>query len=167
MSGPEAPLPKSTPAPTTGPGPRPWPEAPKPAAAVSPAPGPRQGEQPPAATPLAPVAVPAPAPATPDARPLLDRVIDTIKTCYDPEIPLNIYDLSLIYGIDVDPESTVHGKMTLTSPACPVAGSLPGEVQQKIAGVPGVRSAHVELVWDPPWDLSRLSEAARLTLGIG
>jgi FeS assembly SUF system protein len=118
----------------------------------------------PAAPP--PAAAPTSTPAPADERPLLDRVIDTIKTCYDPEIPLNIYDLALIYGVDVDPEGKVLVKMTLTSPACPVAGSLPGEVQQKIAGIPGVKSAHVELVWDPPWDLSRLSEAARLSLGM-
>jgi FeS assembly SUF system protein len=96
----------------------------------------------------------------------VDRVIDVLKTCFDPEIPLNIYDLSLIYGIDADPEGNVTIRMTLTSPSCPVAGTLPGEVQQKVAGLPGVKTAHVALVWDPPWEPSRLSEAARLTLGL-
>ena len=150
-------------------GPRPWlPDEPPldrggQTPTVKPAPPPALPVPPP--PPAAPAAAPA-APAPADDRPLLDRVIDTIKTCYDPEIPLNIYDLSLIYGVDVDPAGNVHVKMTLTSPACPVAGSLPGEVQQKIAGVPGVKSAHVELVWDPPWDLSRLSDAARLALGM-
>ena len=139
------------PTPPPPPGPQPWPDSTKPPA-----------------SPPAPPTPPAPSTPVPaDDRPLLDRVIDTIKTCYDPEIPLNIYDLSLIYGIDVSAEGNVHVKMTLTSPACPVAGTLPGEVQQKLASLPGVKSAHVELVWDPPWDLSRLSEAARLTLGIG
>jgi FeS assembly SUF system protein len=111
-----------------------------------------------AAEPVAPGAVPEKA--------LVDRVIEVLKTCFDPEIPLNIYDLSLIYGIAADPEGNVNIKMTLTSPSCPVAGTLPGEVQQKVAGLPGVRAAQVDLVWDPPWDPSRLSEAARLTLGL-
>ena len=98
---------------------------------------------------------------------LQDEVIAVLKTCFDPEIPINIYDLSLIYGIDVDPARTVHIRMTLTSPACPVAGTLPGEVQQKVASIAAVGKVDVELVWDPPWDIARLSEAAKLTLGIG
>ncbi len=89
-----------------------------------------------------------------------------IRTCYDPEIPVNIYDLGLIYAIDVSPERAVHVKMSLTSPACPVAGSLPGMVQAKIATLPDVTAAKVELVWDPPWTQERLSEAARLQLGL-
>jgi FeS assembly SUF system protein len=92
-------------------------------------------------------------------------VVDVLKTCYDPEIPVDIYELGLIYAIDVSPAGRVDVKMTLTSPACPVAGSLPGEVQGKIQTVDGVREAHVELVWDPPWDQERMSEAAKLKLG--
>ncbi|HMP60547.1 MAG TPA: DUF59 domain-containing protein [Gemmatales bacterium] len=110
-----------------------------------------------------------PAPATPDLKPGLsvhEQVIEMIRTCYDPEIPVNIYDLGLIYAIDVSPERAVHVKMSLTSPACPVAGSLPGMVQAKIATLPDVTAAKVELVWDPPWTQERLSEAARLQLGL-
>lgn len=100
------------------------------------------------------------------ASPLRDRVIATLQTVYDPELPVNIFDLGLIYGVDVSPEGDVHVRMTLTTPACPVAGSLPGEVQRKLQTTDGVRSAKVELVWDPPWDKSRMSEAALLELGI-
>lgn len=93
-------------------------------------------------------------------------IVAALRTIFDPEIPVNIYELGLIYDIAVDPE-TRHAKikMTLTSPACPVAGSLPGEVEQKVAGVPGVGAAEVELVWDPAWNPSMMSEAARLELG--
>jgi FeS assembly SUF system protein len=91
--------------------------------------------------------------------------VDVLHTIYDPEIPVNIYDLGLVYGVDVSPEGDVHVRMTLTSPACPVAGTLPPEVEQKVKTVPGVRSTKVEVVWDPPWDRSKLSEAARLQLG--
>jgi FeS assembly SUF system protein len=97
---------------------------------------------------------------------LRDQVIAALRTVYDPEIPVNIYDMSLVYGIEVSPENDVVVRMTLTSPACPVAGTLPGEVEQKVAGVPGVRSAKVDLVWDPPWEPSMLSDEARLTLGM-
>ena len=107
-----------------------------------------------------------PAPAAGAPADLEQKVIDVLKTCFDPEIPINIYELSLIYGIEIDTDKNVKIKMTLTSPACPVAGTLPGEVQQKVAGIPGVNSCLVDLVWEPPWDLSRLSESARLTLGI-
>lgn len=92
-------------------------------------------------------------------------VVETLKTCYDPEIPVDIYELGLIYGIDVSDDADVTVRMTLTSPACPVAGSLPGEVEGKVRAVDGVRNASVELVWDPPWDKDMMSEAAMLKLG--
>lgn len=97
---------------------------------------------------------------------LREAVIDVLQTCYDPEIPVNIYDLGLIYAVDVSPEQVVSIQMTLTSPACPVAGTLPPEVQQKVAAIPGVRAANVDLVWEPPWGRHLLSEAARLQLGM-
>lgn len=97
--------------------------------------------------------------------PMLDRVANVIKTIFDPEIPVNIYELGLIYDIAVSTENDVAVKMTLTSPACPVAGSLPRQVEEKIASLPGVHSARVELVWEPPWSQERMSEAARLELG--
>jgi FeS assembly SUF system protein len=93
------------------------------------------------------------------------KVIAAIRTVYDPEIPVNIHDLGLIYEIDVRPDASVKVKMTLTAPGCPVAGSLPLEVQRKIQGVDEVRDAEVVLVWDPPWDKSRMSEEAQLMLG--
>jgi len=92
-------------------------------------------------------------------------VIQALKSCYDPEIPVDIYELGLVYGVDVDERGRVKVRMTLTSPACPVAGSLPGEVEQKVRSVPGVSSASIELVWDPPWDREMMSEAAKLQLG--
>lgn len=94
------------------------------------------------------------------------EVIKALKTCFDPEIPVNIYELGLIYGISVDPAGSVAIRMTLTSPACPVAGSLPPEVETKVKGVPGVTGAKVEVVWDPPWTPEKMSEAARLQLGM-
>lgn len=96
---------------------------------------------------------------------LESKVMDALKTVYDPEIPVNIYDLGLIYDVNVKPDYTVEICMTLTSPACPVAGSLPPEVEQKVKAVPGVSSCLVEVVWDPPWSPDRMSEAARLELG--
>jgi FeS assembly SUF system protein len=93
------------------------------------------------------------------------RVIDILQTCYDPEIPVNIYELGLIYSITVDPANNVSIRMTLTSPGCPVAGSLPPEVEQKVQSLIGVNSAKVELVWDPPWNPSMMTEAAKLQLG--
>lgn len=95
-----------------------------------------------------------------------EKVLDTIKTCYDPEIPVNIYDLGLIYRVDVDDDDKVMIQMTLTSPACPVAGILPGEVQEKVRGVEGVADCEVELVWDPPWNPSMMTEEAKLELGM-
>lgn len=96
---------------------------------------------------------------------LQERIVAALKTCFDPEIPVNIYELGLIYAIDVAPDSTVKVKMTLTSPACPVAGTLPGDVQAKVKSVAGVKDAQVEVVWDPIWAPERMSEAARLQLG--
>ncbi len=96
---------------------------------------------------------------------LREQVVAVLRTCYDPEIPVDIYELGLIYGVDVDPASKVYVRMTLTSPACPVAGSLPPEVEAKIKALPGVSDVRVEVVWDPPWNPSMMSEAARLTLG--
>jgi FeS assembly SUF system protein len=97
---------------------------------------------------------------------LLNRVIAGVREVYDPEIPLNIYDLGLIYRIDITEESHIAIDMTLTSPMCPVAGSLPGEVEMAARGVDGVAEVVVELVWDPPWGPEVMSEAARLELGI-
>jgi FeS assembly SUF system protein len=97
---------------------------------------------------------------------LEEKVIEQLKTIFDPEIPLNIYELGLIYDIDIDPENRVHVRMTLTAPACPVAGSLPPQVEAQIESIPQVKSATVELVWDPPWSRDMLSEAARLQLGL-
>ena len=97
---------------------------------------------------------------------LLERVISGVREVFDPEIPLNIYDLGLIYRIDIDTDNQVAIDMTLTSPMCPVAGSLPGEVENAARGVAGVADVVVELVWDPPWDPEVMSEAARLELGL-
>jgi FeS assembly SUF system protein len=97
--------------------------------------------------------------------PLHDQVVAVLKTCYDPEIPVNIHELGLVYGIDIDPTGAVLVKMTLTSPACPVAGSLPGMIEGKLKALPNVASAKVEVVWDPPWTPEKMSEGARLQLG--
>jgi FeS assembly SUF system protein len=93
-------------------------------------------------------------------------VIEVLKTCYDPEIPVDIYELGLIYDVDVNPEGVVNIRMTLTSPMCPVAGSLPLEVQAKAAGVDGVTAAYVDVVWEPPWTPDKMSEAAKLKLNM-
>jgi FeS assembly SUF system protein len=93
-------------------------------------------------------------------------IVAALCTCFDPEIPVNIYELGLIYAIEVAPSGAVAIRMTLTSPACPAAGSLPPEVQHKVRTLPGVTDAKVDVVWDPPWDKSRMSEAAKLQLGI-
>ena len=100
-----------------------------------------------------------------DTAALEEEIVAAMKTVYDPEIPVNIYEMGLIYDIDIDEKRHVHVKMTLTSPACPVAGILPGEVEEKVKGVAGVESAEVELVWDPVWNPSMMTEAARLELG--
>jgi len=117
----------------------------------------------------APAASPAQesAPPTSIEQKLLEgKVIEALRSVYDPEIPINIYDLGLIYEIKVEPENKVVVKMTLTAPACPVAETLPGEVERRIENIPEVKSAEVILVWDPPWDKSRMSEAAILDLGL-
>ena len=104
---------------------------------------------------------------TPKQKAIEEKVIAAIQTVYDPEIPVNIYDLGLIYDIDVDDATgKVHVKMTLTAPGCPVAGSLPVEVERRIEQIEEVPSAIVELVWDPPWSREMMSEAAQLELGL-
>ena len=107
---------------------------------------------------------PGPSDLTPEA--LREKVIKIIRTCYDPEIPVNIYDLGLIYDVVVEGDFSVKIDMTLTSPACPVAGSLPPEVEHKVAAMPEVKSAKVELVWEPPWTPDLITEAAKLELGL-
>lgn len=97
---------------------------------------------------------------------LQKSVVAALQTCYDPEIPIDIHRLGLIYRVAIDDENSVVLDMTLTSPNCPVAGTLPGEVEQAVAGVQGVESAQVGLVWDPPWGPEMMSEAARLQLGL-
>lgn len=94
------------------------------------------------------------------------QVIDVLRTCFDPEIPVNIYELGLIYGVTVEPSGHVGIRMTLTSPHCPVAASLPMEVEDKVRALPSVKTAKVDITWEPPWDPSRMSEAARLQLGL-
>ncbi|MGE3935776.1 MAG: SUF system Fe-S cluster assembly protein [Rhodospirillaceae bacterium] len=93
------------------------------------------------------------------------RVIEAVKTVFDPEIPVNIYELGLIYSLEVSQSGNVEVEMTLTTPACPVAGSLPGEVETRIREVEGVGEVTVQLVWDPPWSPDRMTEAAKLELG--
>ena len=97
---------------------------------------------------------------------LEEMVIDALRTVYDPEIPVNIYELGLIYGTEIKPDGHVIIRMTLTSPGCPVAGSLPVEVESKLREIPGIRSAKVKIVWDPPWNPDMISEAGKLQLGI-
>jgi FeS assembly SUF system protein len=93
-------------------------------------------------------------------------VIEALQTVYDPEIPVNIYELGLIYGVQVSPEGRAEIRMTLTAPACPVAGALVEEVAEKAGCVEGVSTSHVELVWDPPWTPDNMTEAAKLELGM-
>jgi FeS assembly SUF system protein len=97
---------------------------------------------------------------------LRDQIVKALKTVYDPEMPVNIYELGLIYGIDVDDSGAAAVRMTLTAPNCPVAGSLPAEVERAVRSVPGVTSAKIELTFDPPWSKDRMSEAAKLALGL-
>ena len=97
---------------------------------------------------------------------LYEAVIDALKDIYDPEIPVNIYDLGLIYDVEITPEHHARVKMTLTTPHCPVAESMPGEVELRVGAVPGIGDAEVELVWDPPWDPQKMSDEARLELGM-
>lgn len=97
---------------------------------------------------------------------LYEAVIAALKDIYDPEIPVNIYDLGLIYGVDIGADAGVIVTMTLTTPHCPVAESMPGEVELRVSAVPGVRDAEVNLVWDPPWDMAKMSDEAKLELGM-
>jgi FeS assembly SUF system protein len=97
---------------------------------------------------------------------LHDQVVEVLKTVYDPEIPVNIHEMGLVYEVKVDENSNVHILMTLTSPMCPVAESLPPEVEEKVAAIEGVTKATVEITWDPPWDPEMMSEAAKLELGM-
>jgi len=105
------------------------------------------------------------------ADPLLDlslrpRIIDAVCSVYDPEIPVNIWELGLIYGIDIDDERRVHIRMTLTAPGCPSAQTLPFEVERRVRGVESVADVFVEVVWDPAWSPERMSDAAKLQLGM-
>lgn len=105
-----------------------------------------------------------PASAASDA--LRTSIVEALRTVYDPEVPVNIYDLGLIYRLDIDDQGTVALAMTLTAPGCPVAQTFPGTVEAAVKAVPGVKDAKVELVWDPPWDRERMSDAAKLQLGM-
>ena len=105
-----------------------------------------------------------PAPAVGDG--LHDRVVAALRTVFDPEIPVNIYDLGLIYHLDVSDAGAVDIRMTLTAPACPVAGMMPGLVESAVRKIDGVTSSGVELVWDPPWSKDRMSDEAKLQLGM-
>jgi FeS assembly SUF system protein len=117
----------------------------------------------------APAAPPAalPEPLTPEqVETLRGEVVNALHNVFDPEIPVNIYELGLIYDLDIQPSGAVGIRMTLTSPACPVAGSLPGEVRARLQRLANVTAVQVDIVWDPPWTPSRMSEAAKLQLGI-
>ncbi len=94
------------------------------------------------------------------------RVIEALQTIYDPEVPVNIYEMGLIYGVDLDPLGNASVSMTLTAPNCPAAQSLPMEVEEKVRAVDGVNDVHLEIVWEPPWDPSLMSDAAKLQLGM-
>jgi FeS assembly SUF system protein len=120
---------------------------------------------------------PAPAPAASDrtaamtidpekTAALKPRIVEALSSVFDPEIPVNIYELGLIYDILVDQSNLVGIRMTLTAPACPAAQSLPVEVKNKVAQIPGVTEVVVDIVWDPPWDRDRMSDAAKLQLGM-
>ena len=102
--------------------------------------------------------------AAPDT--LRTSIVEALRTVYDPEVPVNIYDLGLIYRLDINDQGAVALAMTLTAPGCPVAQTFPGTVEAAVKAVPGVKDAKVELVWDPPWDRERMSDAAKLQLGM-
>lgn len=104
------------------------------------------------------------APSSTD-HPLYEQVVEACRTVYDPEIPVNIYDLGLVYTVQINPESDVKIIMTLTAPGCPVAGEMPGWIVDAVEPVGGVKSVDVELVWDPPWGMDMMSDEARLELG--
>ena len=99
------------------------------------------------------------------AHPLYESVVEACRTVFDPEIPVNILDLGLIYSIDINTENEIRVIMTLTAPGCPVAGEMPGWVGEAIELIPGVRDVSIELTWEPPWDIEKMSEEARLELG--
>lgn len=103
--------------------------------------------------------------ASTTGHPLYEEVVEAVRTVYDPEIPLNLYELGLIYRIQINAENEVEIDMTLTNPACPVAGDMPGMVAEAVEPLPGVKTVDVRLVWDPPWDMSRLTDEARMELG--
>jgi FeS assembly SUF system protein len=105
-------------------------------------------------------------PQQPEIDALGEKVVDALRTVYDPEIPVNIFELGLIYKVDIDDDHHVHIDMTLTSPACPVAGTLPDEVRTKVEEIEGVQGASVEVVWDPPWNPGMMTEEAQLELGM-
>jgi FeS assembly SUF system protein len=105
-------------------------------------------------------------PAEPNGGDLYEKVIEALKEIYDPEIPVNIYDLGLIYDVTITPDHHAMVRMTLTTPHCPVAESMPGEVELRVGSVPGIGHAEVELVWDPPWDPQKMTDEARLELGM-
>lgn len=109
--------------------------------------------------------VPATSGAKVDPDALRQKIIQVLHTVYDPEIPVDIWELGLVYQLSVSEDGDVYIQMTLTSPMCPVAGSLPPEVEAKVRGVEGVRDVRVELTWEPPWNMSMMTEAARLKLG--
>jgi len=111
-------------------------------------------------------ASPAETPATGAGGDLQAAVVEALREIYDPEIPVNIYDLGLIYGVEVDEECDATVTMTLTTPHCPVAETMPGEVEMRVCSVPGIRDAEVDLVWDPPWSPEKMSDEARLELGM-
>jgi FeS assembly SUF system protein len=94
------------------------------------------------------------------------QVIEVLRTVYDPEVPVNVYELGLVYGVTVEPSGAVRVRMTLTAPNCPAAQDLPVEVEQKVRAVPGVTDTTVEIVFDPPWCTDMMSEAAKLQLGL-
>ncbi len=102
----------------------------------------------------------------PAARALEEKIVEQLRSVYDPEIPVNIYELGLIYDIKVTPEGAVTIVMTLTSPACPVAGSLPPDVEARVRAVPGVKDARVDVTWEPPWGPDKMTEAAKLQLNM-
>ena len=102
----------------------------------------------------------------PEVKSLRDRIIDVLKSCYDPEIPVDIWELGLIYEININEGNDVHIMMTLTSPACPVAETLPPDVEQKVRDIPDVNTAKVEITFNPPWEKDMMSEEARLELGM-
>lgn len=104
------------------------------------------------------------APSSTD-HPLYDQVVEACRSVFDPEIPVNIYDLGLVYTIDIDPENAVRIVMTLTAPGCPVAGEMPGWVADAVEPLPGVKQVDVDLTWEPPWGMDMMTDEARLELG--